>query len=144
MADVDFTMHAWPRNRATFPSKWILVCEDDGEWQEKFVAYLTKRFGGQGDVLFVMCPSGIFMPAAAAWANEPYCVLVDHDMPVGHGLDVVRVLKQGDYQGPICAISGLDQNNEGLLLAGATHVAKKGDWKALDEFFTEISDVDVG
>lgn len=130
-------------NRKEFPTRYALIVEDDSEWQAKILNFCTTMLGNQSNILFVCCPSAVFAKSAfeAMYPMMPTFMLLDHDMPWGDGVQLMKWMFKhvgqdvvGAVRLPVCAISGIPQNNKNLTNYGAQHIAKKGDWFALEEF----------
>lgn len=141
-------LKAHRENRLTFPDRWFLVLEDDLSWQALFASKLGAILGPQGRYVGILAPSAVF--GIASWHAlrernfaEPSFILVDHDMPLGNGMEFMEWLAELPYEGKICAVSGVDQNNANLQAAGAHQSAKKGDWQALEMFLEEFKEKPV-
>lgn len=138
---MEFTQ--WSVNRLKFPNRWVMICEDDIEQQIGLLKFFADRYGHQGDVLTVICPSAIIAYATYAGLNkaigEPIAILVDHDMPYGNGVELINAIKEAGYIGPFVAISGISENNDRLRAAGASFVARnKGQDPMLTAYFNDI------
>ena len=88
--------------------KVVLVCVPDCAMAEIAFTTMAERYG------------------------QPLMVLVDHDVPIGPGpLLVARLRQVHTYLGPIIAISGIPQNNDNLMVAGATSAIHKDNTEAI-------------
>ena len=118
----------WPHNRLLFPTRHVLVCEDDLHHQARAAAWLAGLFGPQGGVIASFAPSAD--QAARICLVQPAVredlILLDHDMPWGNGHDLLLVLRGAGLKIPVITFSGLDGNNKRLMSAGADHLFEKG------------------
>ncbi len=108
-------------NRKTFPTKHVVVCEDDLDVQWVIARRPGQLFGGQGLVQVSFVPGAVQASGVISKAGVEL-VLLDHDMPFGNGIDFLAWLKDyGLGHMPIITFSGIQANNEALMAAGATH-----------------------
>lgn len=117
-------------NRQVFPQRWALIIEDDIEAQIGFLRTIAEMFGPQGSLLTHVAPSGahaanIFFDLPERYLREPLFALLDHDMPVGNGADFMLYYKESKFTFPVCAVSGIAENNKRLLELGAVEAAEK-------------------
>lgn len=97
-------------NRLKFPTKNVIVCEDDLHHQYEIASKLNNSFERQGNVQFNFVPSGLV--AASILVNiKTSLVLLDHDMPVGNGTDLIEWISANKKEVPIITFSDIDQNN---------------------------------
>ena len=97
-------------NRMHFPDKNVVVCEDDILHQAEIAHKINTLFDRQGKVQFTFTCSGVI--AASAMANVKTSLLVlDHDMPIGNGTDLINWMHENKVIVPILTFSGIDQNN---------------------------------
>ena len=141
--EMEFKFSKWPHNRLTFPTKWVLVCEDAIDCQKAFLDFFMERYGHQGDVLVAVAPCAIMAIGlyqfARTMVGEPMAVVIDHDMPWGTGPEAISYLRQLGYAGKIIAASGIPQNNDRLVQAGADYVARgKGQDENLGDIMSQI------
>jgi len=117
-------------NRTTFPTRHVLVCEDDIQEQARIAQHFAELFGGQGHVQVSFVPGG----GQAAGVCERIgveLILLDHDMPYGSGPEFLAWLHEtGRYDNDdtkIITFSGIPANNDALFAAGAHHRFSKED-----------------
>ena len=99
-------------NRMQFPDTHILVVEDDLHHQREFVEWANTIWSRQGKVQFDFVCSGL---SAASIINslEIDLIILDHDLPVGNGTDLLRWMKHSCHLNiPIITASGIPQNND--------------------------------
>ena len=140
---MEFQFSKWPHNRLTFPTRWVLVCEDSIDCQKGFLDFFMERYGHQGDVLVAVVPCAVMAVGLYQFAKsivgEPMVIMIDHDMPWGTGPETILYLRQLGYVGKIIAASGIPENNTRLIGAGADYVARgKGLDPNLDTIMSEI------
>lgn len=112
-------------NRTTYPTRHILVCEDDLSLQARIMAKLSSMFEHQGHVQVTLVCGGLGASAVIHWSKVDLIIL-DHDMPEGNGTDLIGWLKQEGKMGiPILTFSGIDANNAHMGALGARHVFSK-------------------
>ena len=140
----DFSL--WRVNRLVFPTRWVLICEDDLDQQIVLLGFFRRRYGTQGEVLPIVVGSGV--PGLGVYRAmkgiiEPMAVLLDHDMPFGNGAELTVALRANGYKGPIIAMSGVAPNNGKMVSLGANVTApQKGADPALPKFF-DVLDAQV-
>lgn len=108
-------------NRAVFPTKHVLVCEDDLDNQKriaKHLADLFRPYGGQVQVSFV--PGGLQAAAVMSEVGVDL-VILDHDMPFGSGSELLNWMKSQGHQPPVITFSGIPYNNSFMVGRGAQH-----------------------
>jgi CheY-like chemotaxis protein len=113
-------------NRQEYPQKRILVCEDDLDQQGRLAAHFSRLFGPQHKVQVSFVDGGLAASAVLCYAKVDL-ILLDHDMPEGNGVDLLRWLRpQMTLQGiPIVTFSGIEGNNVALVREGAHHKSSK-------------------
>jgi CheY-like chemotaxis protein len=113
-------------NRTTYPTRHVMVCEDDLDNQLAIVRHIHSLFEPQGHVQVSVVPGGL---AAAAILSQ--CVvdliLLDHDMPQGSGADLLEWMREFRVGTPVITFSGLHPNNDRMMALGAHHKFVKGD-----------------
>lgn len=107
-------------NRVTFPSRHILVCEDDIGQQIRIAQHLLHLFGGQGQVQ-ISIVAGAAQAAGLMERVGVELILLDHDMPFGNGGDLLAWLAATGRQTPVITFSGIPSNNAAMMAAGANH-----------------------
>jgi CheY-like chemotaxis protein len=117
-------MHNRLVNRLVFPTRHVLVCEDDTEVQAAIAARLARLFGGQGHVQVSLVP-GAAQAAGLIAAVGVEVILLDHDMPFGNGPDLLSWLKATERNVPVITFSGISANNDNLMALGAHHRFEK-------------------
>ena len=138
-----FSLHI--RNGTVPPSGWILICEDMSYRQQEILGFMAERYGGRPDILIMTLPSAY--PAFAVFQamrpqfGEPMFVLVDQDMPLGNGVQMVNALRKSRYAGKIIAFSGIPHNNEMLITAGADTAVLKGQSKWKEQLTEALSGI---
>lgn len=115
-------------NRETFPTKHVLVCEDNLAAQSDLANRLITLFGSCGLV------QASFAPGAAQAAGilshvGAELIILDHDMPFGNGIEFIEWMKAAGHHPtiPIVTFSGIDANNDALMAAGAHYKFKKNE-----------------
>ena len=111
-------------NRAKYPQKHILICEDDLNCQKDIINHFRDIFEPQGLVQFSMVPGAL---AAACLITQCRIdlVILDHDMPEGNGTDLLNWMKNKNVTTPVITFSGLQQNNHNMKSLGAHHLFNK-------------------
>lgn len=122
----------WPHNRAEWPTKHVLVCEDNLQAQSAFAQLFARLFGPDHSVQVTFAPGaaqGIVILDQFGGGLEPRVdlLIVDHDMPWGNGAAMVEYAK-GFPRLTILGASGILQNNEALVAAGAHEAHRKDDY----------------
>ena len=127
-------------NRLQFPSKHIVVCEDDIDNQVKMVQSLRKFFPPQGDVQIDFVCSA--MGAAAIVSNmKVNLIILDHDMPYGSGSELIRFLKETGKTIPVITASGIPENNTNMKKLGDDLGYPVHEFHKEDVFNLKIRDV---
>ena len=121
------------RNRFCFPTKEILVIEDDLWQQSRLAKKLYELFGHQSSVIVTFCPTalaafaylmglshvasgGVYKPAL------PRLIILDHDLQHGDGVEFIAALRAINMDSiPIITASGIHENNARLMAHGATY-----------------------
>ena len=111
-------------NRAKYPRRHILVCEDALEQQSRIAKHFSEVFESEGDVQFSFVPGSLHAAAIVAYTNVDLIIL-DHDMPQGNGEDLIRWLKNNNKHITVMTFSGLPQNNKHMMDLGAKHLFSK-------------------
>jgi CheY-like chemotaxis protein len=106
-------------NRISFPKKHILICEDDLNNQVLAAGAMRRVFDAQGEVVFSFVSGGV-AAAAIMMAQQVDLVLLDHDMPIGNGIDLITWMAEADRKIPIITFSGIPQNNANMTEAAKT------------------------
>lgn len=120
------------------PDRHVVICEDDIHQQVRVAALFEALFGPQHRVQITLCP-GAMMAFAVITSVQTDLVLLDHDMPYGSGIDLLVNLKKvqdqhkddpdtlARFSPVILTFSGIPQNNDRLMEAGAHHKYQKDD-----------------
>lgn len=116
----------WRWNRQSFPTKHVLICEDDLGCQQALLARFEKLFGGQGKVQ-VTVAAGAEMAAAILRSCAVDLILLDHDMPWGTGSALLVWMRAHGILVPVIVSSGLVENNKLMESMGGQHYGNKGD-----------------
>jgi DNA-binding NtrC family response regulator len=112
--------------RQTFPTKHVLVCEDDTSCQARISKHFFEEFGFQGPVQFSFVPGA--RAAVGVILYTPIdLVILDHDMPNGNGSDLLQWMKEKNYGMPVITFSGLPENNDIMMSLGASYRFMKHD-----------------
>ncbi len=113
-------------NRLLYPTKHILVCEDNLDNQSSIAKHFSDTFGAEH---LVQC--SFVSGSLAASAILSYCqidlILLDHDMPHGNGIDLLKWMKNTGNKTPVITFSGIPYNNISMMQNGANHLFGKGD-----------------
>jgi len=127
------------KNRGIFPEKWILVVEDNIEMQAMLLGLIRKRYGSEDKMLATAVSTARHAGALledTILVSRLHCILCDHDLQWGTGSELIEFLKQKNIRVPLCAISGIHQNNQHMKKLGATEGTNKldfiGIWRFLD------------
>lgn len=107
-------------NRAEYPQKHILICEDDLSCQKRILDHLSQLFDPQGVVQISVVP-GSLMAASIIMQCKVDLIILDHDMPQGNGTDFLNWMKTCGKHIPIITFSGIPQNNTHMGTLGATY-----------------------
>ena len=97
-------------NRLEFPTKHVLVCEDDLDWQSLIAKRFAEMFGGQHSVQLSQVPGGP-MATGILGSSKVDLIILDHDMPHGNAEDFLGWLASVANPPPVLTNSGLDHNN---------------------------------
>lgn len=101
-------------NRLKFPQRHVIVAEDDLDNQIMAGAAMRRRFEAQGEVVFDFVSGGI--AAASIMSNHPAnLLLLDHDMPIGNGSDLIEWMAENKSTTPIITFSGIPENNDNMF-----------------------------
>lgn len=121
-------------NRLTFPTKHVLIVEDDIEQQRNLLGVFQRLFGHQGHVQVSVVPGALmaFWLAGGVGSEASTTemvffdlVLLDHDLPFGNGPELLRTDVLAGT--PVITASGIPSNNDALMAAGATHKFSKAE-----------------
>lgn len=107
-------------NRTTYPTKHVLICEDDLNNQTSFLKHFETVFEPQGEVQVSIVPGSI-MAAAIIHYSKVDLIILDHDLPEGNGSDLLNWLKQFNINIPVITASGIDYNNVTMQSLGAKY-----------------------
>lgn len=118
-------------NRLTFPTKHVLIVEDDIEQQRNLLGVFQRLFGAQGHVQVGVAPGG-YMAQANYFLGDlvPDLILLDHDLPIGNGPEFLESYFRKDMnirRCPILTASGIPSNNDRLMEAGANYKFTKAE-----------------
>ena len=103
-------------NRLHFPDKQVLVCEDDLSHQVEFANLMRSLFEPQGTVDITFSPSGALAARAIEVFNSHLkLIILDHDMPVGNGSDLIEWMFVTSKKIPIITASGHYPNNPHMV-----------------------------
>lgn len=125
------------RNRLTFPTKWIMVVEDNIGMQAMLLRLIEKRYGAEEKVMATAVSSA--RHAKVLLEDETLrerllCILLDHDTQWGTGPDLLRYMAEKEIHIPVCGISGIPSNNQRLEALGAVDSYVKLDFKGILSF----------
>lgn len=128
------------RNRYCFPTKTVLVVEDDLLQQSRFAAHFKDLFGHQSSVVVVFVPTAVDCYAyllglsairegvAGSFSSpNPTAVFLDHDLQCGNGVELLAALRDILPNCPVFTASGIPDNNTRMMVAGATYNFIKND-----------------
>ncbi len=119
-------------NRPQMPVRHVLIVEDNINWQVEALKCFARIYGGEHLVQCSVCCGG--QPAASFLSYQSAgldLVLLDHDMPMGDGVEFLKWFRKGfplDAKPapiPVITFSGIEENNAALCDAGATHRGSK-------------------
>ncbi len=120
---MQFQFRHW--NRRTYPTKHVVVCEDDLSNQAAIMAKLSTMFDREGHVQVSLVCGGLGAAGIMAWSKVDL-VILDHDMPEGNGADLLDWMKkQGRSEVPVITFSGIPENNVRMSGLGAHHQFSK-------------------
>jgi len=128
-------------NRHCFPDKSILVIEDDLMQQGRFAEYLLSIFGHQSSVRVNFCASAVDAIGIILSEYPPNLIILDHDLQLGSGSELLTILKEEEIDIPIITASGIPSNNSRMKALGAKYEFVKDaiiDGKATDLILKEI------
>lgn len=121
------------RNRYCFPTKEILIVEDDLLQQSRFAAKFLSLFGHQSSVIATFVPTAMaafayivglrgFSSGQGAFAAAlPKLIVLDHDLQHGDGAELLKALSLNGFSMPVMTASGLAGNNDRLMDHGANY-----------------------
>lgn len=120
----------WRRNRLTHPDKHVVVCEDDIMQQARIANHLADLFGGQGRVQVSFVPGGLLawwiIQNCTGQAGSVDLVILDHDMPLGNGSELIAALDEYDLRPQVLTFSGIAENNQRMWAIGEDATKQKG------------------
>ncbi len=102
-------------NRLEMPDKHILIVEDDIDNQMLFAQWARSLFAPQGKVQIDFVCSGV--SAACIMGQLPInLVILDHDLPIGNGSDLIKWMHHHKKKIPIITASGIPENNTMMVV----------------------------
>ncbi len=114
------TFPKWDWNRAVFPDRHVLVCEDHLGQQIRAATLLGELFGLDQRVQVSLVP-GARQAAAVLSATKVHAVFLDHDMPDGNGQSLLNwMVSSGFSDVPVFTFSGISENNFRMRNASAS------------------------
>lgn len=103
-------------NRLEFPTKHVIVLEDDLTHQKEFAELMSKQFPAQGKVGVVFSPSAIVAALMIEKFDNVRLLILDHDMPYGNGSDLIHWMgkhqKEKSENITIVTASDIPENND--------------------------------
>lgn len=116
------TFPKWDWNRAVFPTKHLMVCEDNIGQQARASARLRDMFGPD-QLLQVSLVPGARQAAAVMLATNVDLILLDHDMPDGNGQSLLNwmVTTGLGQRVAVVTFSGIPENNRRMSAASSAH-----------------------
>lgn len=96
--------------RLQYPTKHVLVCEDDIAQQLRFCTKLRSMLDPQGIVQISLVPGGLMAAAIMSYTDVDLLIL-DHDMPLGNGSDLLTWMTAQGKKIPVLFASGIKANN---------------------------------
>lgn len=112
-------------NRVHYPQKHVVVCEDDTANQARIARHFADVFDPQGNVQFSFVPGSLACAAIVQWCPKIDLIILDHDMPLGNGSDLIEWLKAHRRWIPAMTFSGIDENNKHMMRLGASYCFSK-------------------
>jgi CheY-like chemotaxis protein len=103
--------------RRNYPTKQIVVCEDDLLNQVAIAKLLSEMYDAQGDVQFSFVPGALQAAAIIQSSQDVRLIILDHDMPHGSGTDLIRWMTKNAPGIPVITFSGIDENNDAMVAA---------------------------
>lgn len=128
-------------NRKVFPTRWILVVEDNIEMQSMLLSLLRKRYGSEGAIMATAVSSArhaVALLQDKGLVDRLLCILADHDTQWGTGSQLLEYLKMHKITSPICSISGIHANNVNMVNAGANEGTNKLDFVGINNFLSNV------
>lgn len=105
-------------NRLEYPTKYIMVVEDDIDHQKLWMEKLSTIFKPQGDTVIVMAPTADIAYAIIenrveymTYPSLPEILILDHDLQWGNGRELINAMKSLGVSCPLFLSSGIDENN---------------------------------
>ena len=112
-------------NRLHMPTKHVLICEDDVTNQGALLGVFERLFGHQGHVQVSVVPGAFYAYAMMHSGALVDLILLDHDMPTGDGVELLRWMKTAVLpklnETKVITASGIQSNNDRLMAAGADY-----------------------
>ena len=132
-------------NRLKYPTKHVLICEDDLNCQRDILNHFATIFEPQGEVQFSVV-SGTIAAAAIIENRKIDVIILDHDLPEGNGTDLLAWMKSVGKTIPVITFSGIPQNNTNMMNAGANYLFGKSDVIAgkADQLIKQLLKMNVG
>jgi len=129
----------WDWNRAVFPDRHILVCEDHVGQQARAAQRIVTLFGGDQRVQVSLVP-GALQAAAVLSVSKVDLILLDHDMPNGNGQSLLNwMVDRGMVAVPVITFSGIAENNRRMTAASASFFSRFAN-KTKEEVLTGAAD----
>ena len=125
----DFTLRHVARIK--FPTKHIVICEDDILCQFQILSHFNDIFERQGNIRISVL-SGTLELADILTAKSHFkhgwmidLIILDHDLPYGNGTDLLKWMSKSKIAIPIITFSGQPLNNEHMGRLGAKYLYTK-------------------
>jgi DNA-binding NtrC family response regulator len=110
------------RNRLTFPTKHILIVEDDIQCQLDVLNHFNNVFERQGEVTISVVSDAIqAAQVLMSQHNITKAIILDHDLQWGNGCELLRWMKLHFKDIPVITFSGHPQNNANMIASGASY-----------------------
>lgn len=108
------------RNRLHFPDRCVMICEDDLMHQVQLMHLMNNIFPRQGKTDIVQLPSGLMAAQCLAVMErvevmDVKLVILDHDMPIGNGSNLLDWMYENKIKVPVMTASGIADNNDHML-----------------------------
>lgn len=119
-------------NRLVMPTKHLLIVEDDLLQQARFAKYFLNMFGHQSNVRINIVCSAVdaHLILATSSFQSHYridLVILDHDLQIGNGSELVREIRALGITVPVITASEIDANNVRMMEVGANYLLNKED-----------------
>jgi len=128
-------------NRTIFPTRWILIVEDNIEMQAMLLSLVRKRYDSEGTTAasaVATARHAIALLADPVLLGRLHCILCDFDTQWGNGEDLMKYIKEHTITTPICGISGIPFNNERFKALGAHEATNKLDFVGINIFLDNV------